>query len=102
MIDKQIIALGGGGFSMESTPLLDDYILSASPKKKPRICFVPTACGDADSYTVRFYRRFASVDCMATDLQLFRRQIADLEEYACSQDITWVLYSHKRKIFSCK
>jgi dipeptidase E len=49
MTNKQIIALGGGGFSMESTPLLDNYILSASPKKQPRICFVPTACGDADS-----------------------------------------------------
>jgi dipeptidase E len=90
MIDKQIIALGGGGFSMESTPLLEDYILSTSPQKKPRICFVPTACGDADSYIVKFYRRFASVDCLATDLQLFRRQIADLEDYACSQDIIYV------------
>jgi dipeptidase E len=90
MTDKQIIALGGGGFSMETSPLLDDYILGACPRKKPRICFVPTACGDADSYIVRFYRRFASIDCLATDLQLFRRQVADLEDYACSQDIIYV------------
>jgi dipeptidase E len=90
MINKQIIALGGGGFSMESTPLLDNYILSASPKKQPRICFIPTACGDADSYIVKFYRRFAPTDCLATDLQLFRRQIVDLEDYACSQDIIYV------------
>lgn len=90
MIDKQIIALGGGGFSMEKPPFLDNYILRASGKEKPRICFVPTACGDADSYIVRFYRRFASIGCQATDLQLFRREIGDLEDYACSQDIIYV------------
>jgi dipeptidase E len=90
MTNKQIIAMGGGGFSMEKTPFLDDYILRASGKEKPRICFVPTACGDADSYIVRFYRRFASIGCQATDLQLFRRQVTDLEDYACSQDIIYV------------
>jgi dipeptidase E len=90
MTDKQIIALGGGGFSMEKAPFLDNYILRASGKEKPRICFVPTACGDTDSYIVRFYRRFASIGCQATDLQLFRREIGDLEDYACSQDIIYV------------
>jgi dipeptidase E len=90
MINKQIIALGGGGFSMESTPLLDDYILRISGKDKPRICFIPTACGDADSYVIKFYRRFSPIGCQATDLQLFRRQVVDLEDYACSQDIIYV------------
>ena len=28
MVNKQIIAIGGGGFSMEETHLLDDYILN--------------------------------------------------------------------------
>jgi dipeptidase E len=90
MVKKQIIALGGGGFSMESTPLLDDYILRVSGKDKPRICFIPTACGDADSYVIKFYRRFSSIGCQVTDLQLFRRQVMDLEDYACSQDIIYV------------
>jgi dipeptidase E len=90
MVKKQIIALGGGGFSMESTPLLDDYILRVSGKDKPRICFIPTACGDADSYVIKFYRRFSSIGCQVTDLQLFRRQVVDLEDYACSQDIIYV------------
>jgi dipeptidase E len=90
MSDEQIIALGGGGFSMEDSPLLDDYILSVCGKPSPRICFVPTACGDADSYTVRFYRRFGSTDCRLTDLQLVRRQVCDIEDFACSQDIIYV------------
>ena len=90
MADQQIIALGGGGFSMEESPLLDDYILSACQKDNPRICFVPTASADTDSYIVRFYRRFAPTNCRATDLPLFIREIADLEEFACSQDIIYV------------
>jgi dipeptidase E len=54
MADKQIIARG---FSMAESPLLDDYVLHACKKDKPKICFVPTASGDADGYTVRFYRQ---------------------------------------------
>ena len=90
MADEQIIALGGGGFSMEDTPLLDDYILRASKKDSLRICFVPTASADADSSIVRFYRRFAPTNCRPTDLQLFKRQVSDLEDFACSQDIIYV------------
>ena len=38
---KQIIAFGGGGFSMEpENPLIDDYILAQSDKAKPNICFI--------------------------------------------------------------
>ncbi|MEL6384565.1 MAG: peptidase E [Cyanobacteria bacterium J06626_18] len=89
MLDSQIIALGGGGFSMEATPLLDNYILRVCGKANPRICFVPTASGDSDRYIARFYRRFAD-SCQATDLQLFQRQIVELEDFACSQDIIYV------------
>ena len=40
-------------------PLLDDYVLSLTGKERPRVCFLPTASGDADHYIVRFYRAFA-------------------------------------------
>ena len=37
----QIVALGGGGFSMEpDNPLLDDFILSLSQRQPARVCFV--------------------------------------------------------------
>jgi dipeptidase E len=49
---RQIVAFGGGGFSMESgNPLLDDYVLGlacAAGRDRPRVCFLPTASGDAD------------------------------------------------------
>ncbi|WP_345685891.1 peptidase E [Novipirellula caenicola] len=57
---------------------------------KPRICFIPAASGDADSYTLQFYRHFASTNCRASDLELVRRKVNDLEDFACSQDVIYV------------
>src|SRR5688500_5830078 len=66
----QIVAFGGGGFSMEAgNPLLDDYVLSLTGAARPRVCFLPTASGDADHYVVRFYRHFAT-RCDASHVSL--------------------------------
>jgi dipeptidase E len=92
----QIVALGGGGFSMErSSSLLDDYILSLAGPARPRVCFLPTASGDADHYVVRFYRRFAPC-CHASHVSLFRRDQGtsgvedDLASHLLAQDVIYV------------
>jgi peptidase E len=90
MADQHIVALGGGGFSMESSPVLDDYVLSLARSDRPRICFVPTASGDNENYIVRFYRRFTSAACYPSHLELFRRTTQDLGAFARSQDILYV------------
>ena len=42
-----IVAMGGGGFSMEpDNPLLDDFVLSLSHRQPARVCFIPTASGE--------------------------------------------------------
>lgn len=72
---KQIIALGGGGFSMEpDNPLLDEYILNQSDKERPKICLVPTASGDSEDYVARFYAAFERLHCEPSHLSLFRRR----------------------------
>ncbi|HEX6229268.1 MAG TPA: Type 1 glutamine amidotransferase-like domain-containing protein [Solirubrobacterales bacterium] len=72
---RQIVALGGGGFSMESgNPLLDDYVLGLCGAERPRVCFLPTASGDADHYVVRFYRAFSAERCEVSHFSLFRRE----------------------------
>jgi len=72
---RQIVAFGGGGFSMESgNPLLDDYVLGLTGAERPRVCFLPQASGDADHYIVRFYRAFAATRCEASHISLFRRE----------------------------
>jgi dipeptidase E len=91
MPDRHVVALGGGGFSDEGPgSKLDDYILGLARRPRPRICFLPTADGDADSYVVNFYRAFSPRDCQPTDLALFRRTIVDLRSLLLEQDVIYV------------
>jgi dipeptidase E len=89
----QIVAFGGGGFSMESgNTLLDDHVLALTGVARPRICFLPTASGDADHYIVRFYRAFAASRCEPSHLSLFRRDtsVDDPRAHLLSQDLIYV------------
>jgi peptidase E len=90
---RHIVAFGGGGFSMESgNPLLDDYVLSLAPSARPRVCFLPSASGDADHYIVRFYRAFPASRCEPSHISLFRREqgAADFRAHLLSQDVIYV------------
>lgn len=90
---RQIVSFGGGGFSMEAgNPLLDDYVLGITGKERPRVCFLPTASGDADHYIVRFYRHFTGDRCIPAHVSLFRRErgAEDLREFLLSQDLIYV------------
>jgi peptidase E len=90
---RQIVAFGGGGFSMESgNPLLDEYVLSLTGAERPRVCFMPAASGDADHYVVRFYRAFGAERCASSHISLFRREQgpADLRGHLLSQDLIYV------------
>lgn len=96
--EGQIVAIGGGGFSMEpDNPLLDDFVLSLSRRQPASICFIPTASGDSAAYVARFYRAFSG-KCAATDLTLsdpssFPRQPArtdGLAAFVARQDVFYV------------
>jgi peptidase E len=91
---RQIVAFGGGGFSMEpGNPLLDDYVLSLAGSARPKVCFLPTASGDADHYIVRFYRTFCAGDCEASHVSLFRRDAGvatDVESHLMTRDVIYV------------
>jgi dipeptidase E len=92
-----ILAMGGGGFSMEAeNPLLDDFLLSLARRQPARVCFVPTASADSANYITRFYRAFTG-RCVPTDLTLFdstlpRRpaRTGDLAGYLAEQDVIYV------------
>ena len=88
---RQIIALGGGGFSMEpDNPRLDRFVLSRARVSRPRVCFVATASGDSPDYIARFHAAFAAHDCAATELRLFERTVGDLESFVLGQDVIYV------------
>jgi dipeptidase E len=73
-------------------PLLDEYVLSLSRRKKPRVCFFPSASGDADHYVVRFYRHFSSSVCEPSHVSLFRRDSGpgNLRDHLLAQDVIYV------------
>jgi peptidase E len=90
---RQIVAFGGGGFSMErGNPLLDDYVLEVTGRERPRVCFLPTASGDADHYIVRFYQAFDAARCEPSHVSLFRRDggARDIHEHILSSDLVYV------------
>ncbi len=87
---KQIIALGGGGFSMEANLAIDRYILSQAMNKRPKICFLGTASGDAQSYIDKFYGAYKKLECRPSHLSLFKPFTSDIESFLLSQDVVFV------------
>ncbi len=72
--------------------LLDEHALALTGAECPRVCFLPTASGDADHYIVRFYRAFPAGHCQPSHISLFRRDggASDLEAHLAAQDLVYV------------
>jgi len=81
--------MGGGGFMMEQSSPLDDFLLSLSPTARPRICFVPTPTGDSDRVIAAFFEAFTRRDCEPSCLRLFGAPERPAEHLA-SQDVIYV------------
>jgi peptidase E len=91
---RTIVAMGGGGFSMEpDNPLLDDHILELARvhrgRARSRVCFLPTASGDSEGYVANFYAAFARRS-EATHLALFDRKVNDVDAFLLEQDVVYV------------
>jgi peptidase E len=90
---RRIFAMGGGGFTMEPTnPLLDDFVLSLTDAKQPRVLFLPTASGDTTTQINAFQARFADRWCIHEHLSLFRLQDSKrpLAQILLEQDVIYV------------
>ncbi len=90
MLNKNIVAIGGGGFGRSLGSLaIEKYIVSLVPKKNPKICFIPTASGDNDLYKLNFYRAFSQLNCKTSHIDFFSRT-ENLAEKVLNQDIIYV------------
>ncbi|MEU3664484.1 peptidase E [Streptomyces sp. NPDC032940] len=91
-IPERRLALLGGGFSTDEDGLLDSWVLSRARAARPRVCFVPTASGDAPAYVEQFLTAFRSRDCEPGVLSLFRRELDDdaLRSFLLAQDVVYV------------
>jgi dipeptidase E len=91
---RWVVAMGGGGFSMEpDNPLLDDAILDVTRQarsvERPRACFLGTASGDAEAYVAGFHAAFDE-KADATHLALFARTVEDVDAFLLDQDVVYV------------
>jgi dipeptidase E len=90
---RRILAMGGGGFTMEErTPALDRLVLTLTGKAAPRVCFLPTASGDPREQSTRFYERFGAWPCEPSILSLFNlgRDRIDPIKHLLAQDAIYV------------
>ena len=98
---KQIICIGGGGFSTgEAKPLLETYILQQSGRKRPKICFVGTASGDSEGYQRMFYSAFKKLDCTPSHLALFKPPVGNLEKFVLEKDVIFVGGGNTRNLLA--
>ena len=89
-MDRQIIAIGGGGFGRNpGIGIIEKYILEQSKKEMPNICFIPTATGDDESYKVSYYATLTKLNCNPTHLDFFKRT-PNLEKIIMKNDIIFV------------
>ena len=87
---RNIIAIGGGGFGgSPGQGIIEQYILNQTRKKRPKICFIPTATGDNEAYKVNFYSTFSKLNCEPTHLDFFKRT-PDLKKLILNQDVIFV------------
>ncbi len=92
VVPERRIALLGGGFSTDEDGVLDDWLLGHARSARPKVCFVPTASGDAPGYVERFLAAFGPRACEPSVLPLFQRESDDegLRAFLLAQDVVYV------------
>ena len=88
--ERNIVAIGGGGFGRDpGEGIIEEYILKQTKKKNPNICFIPTATGYNEAYKVNYYATFSKLKCNPSHLDFFNR-IPDLKRLISNQDAIFV------------
>lgn len=87
---QQIVGLGGGGETQEQTARLVDHVVSLTRGGRLKICFVPTAVGDAEDVIAGFLAGPWSRHGELSVAQFFPWPRPDLREHILDQDIVVV------------
>jgi len=81
-VTGRILACGGDGD-------FTDFLLGLSVRRRPRVCFLPTAAGDEPARIVRFYERLRGARCEGYHVTVFGTPEAPAERVAAA-DVVWV------------
>lgn len=91
MIKRRALTMGGGGFLEEpENPLLDQFLISLANKKNPKVCFIPTASGDAKSALDKFYDAMKLHKVEPSHLSLFKPPEGSLRDFVFDKDVFYV------------
>ena len=90
MKKRHIVAIGGGSFNARpDDPVIERYMLALTRKKRPKVCFIPTASAEPADYIATFYDSFTKLGATPTVLRLFRRT-PDLRAFLLNRDAIYV------------
>lgn len=99
--ERQIIAIGGGGFLTRNNNLaMERYILGQCPVASPRVCFVNTASSEEPGNIVGFYQAFNGLDVIPSHLSLFNPATEDLAGFVLEKDIVYVGGGNTRSLLA--
>jgi dipeptidase E len=90
---RRIVAMGGGGYSMEpDNPLLDQFLvgLAARRRARPTVCYLGTAGGEQERFSAMFFDAYGRLACRPVELSLFWREVDDLEGFLLDCDAVLV------------
>jgi peptidase E len=93
-ISKHVVAFGGDAMMTEpDNKLSAQFVLSlarkAQAESQQRVCFLPTASADSETYIQAFHARYEGL-AETSHLNLFLRKEKDLRAFLLAQDVIYV------------
>jgi peptidase E len=92
-VNRQIVAIGGASLApsqRDADMALYRYLLVLTGKERARVCFVPTASGEARDDLLDFFETFVALGTVPTHLSFFKPPTANLRGFALEQDLIYV------------
>jgi len=87
---QHIVAIGGSAFRADPQNLaVDRYILDLTRKKRPAVCFIPTAGAEPADVIATFYDAYTRLGAKPSVLRFFQRT-PDLRALLLAQDVIYV------------
>ncbi len=93
-----IVAIGGNSFPKGTLTPIHRYVLSLARATPPRVCFIPTATGDAQWAIDNFYSAFRETGGELSHLTLFDNTTSDVEALLVLQDVIVVAGGNTRNM----
>jgi dipeptidase E len=93
-----IVAIGGNSLPKGTLTPIHRYVLSLARATPARVCFIPTATGDAQSVIDNFYGAFRATGCELSHLTLFDNTTLDVEAFLLLQDVIIVAGGNTRNM----